>query len=329
MLDAFDAGADRLLDRPRGIGVDGDVGAPVLRRFDRRADLGLGILRDVERIEIRRHASACHQLDVARSAHQLFTHAAQDFVGAVGNARHPQAFGKMQLISRRPRQVVDLAEIAVTRGLRNGRARRPDARPDKVPFINAALEPERIAANVAAAGEPAHQHLAGRFALAQHGIVAVGRHQQQLRYRRHRHVNMGVDQSRHQRASSAGDNRGGRLRHDRRCGNAFNDIPLDEDIGWRRQRSALAVEDANVLEQRQCRSGGGLLGQRKAGQTGGRQPCSDAKAHSAPQGTDRNSPPNRAGEIRAKRVRRSSRTSTPIKNILPPMIMRTASPGMR
>ena len=87
VLDALHAGTNRRLHRLRGIGVHRHVGAPGFRGLDGGADLGLGVLRHVERVVVRRNAAARHHLDVARTQHQLLARAPQYLGHAVGDGR--------------------------------------------------------------------------------------------------------------------------------------------------------------------------------------------------------------------------------------------------
>jgi hypothetical protein len=48
VLDAAHPGPDGPADRPGGIGVHHDVGAPVFGRLDRGPQLGLGVLGDID-----------------------------------------------------------------------------------------------------------------------------------------------------------------------------------------------------------------------------------------------------------------------------------------
>ena len=85
VLDALHAGGDRPLDRRGRVGVHGDVGAPVLGRFDGGAQLGLGEGGHVERAVRRRHAAARRQLDLRRAQHELLAHAHADLIRTVGD----------------------------------------------------------------------------------------------------------------------------------------------------------------------------------------------------------------------------------------------------
>ena len=69
----------------------------------------------------------------------------------------------------------------------------------------------------------------------------------------HQHrVPMRVDQARHQRASAAVDDAcvGPTVDRDRLRRDALDHVAADQHIGGRRERRALAIEDAHVLEQR-------------------------------------------------------------------------------
>jgi hypothetical protein len=71
MLDAPHSGSDGLLHRPRRVRVHHHIGAPVLRGVDRGAQLGFGVLRDIERVIRRSHPAAGHHLHLAGAQHQL------------------------------------------------------------------------------------------------------------------------------------------------------------------------------------------------------------------------------------------------------------------
>ena len=85
VLDALDARGDRPLNRLGRVGMNGDVGVPVLSRFDGGVQLGLGECRDVQRAMRRGHAPACHQLDLRRAQHELLADPQANLVGTVGD----------------------------------------------------------------------------------------------------------------------------------------------------------------------------------------------------------------------------------------------------
>ena len=107
VLDALDAGTDSLPDCGRRIGMDGHVGAPICGGFDRGADLFLGKLRDVERIEIRNDAATNHEFDLTRTLHELLAHATQDFLLAIDDGRESASFQKVQRLARGSRDIVE------------------------------------------------------------------------------------------------------------------------------------------------------------------------------------------------------------------------------
>ncbi len=128
---------------------------------------------------------------------------------------------------------------------------RIDARALDDALVDGALETEHRPAHVANGGEAAHQSV-GRL-VASHEIVEADVAGRLCRSRSHQHrVPVIVDQAGHQRAAAAVDDArvGPAVDRDRLRGDALDDVAPDQHIGGRRERRALAVEDAHVLEQR-------------------------------------------------------------------------------
>ena len=143
VLDALDAGRDRALDRRRRVGVHGDVGAPVLGRFDRGAQLGLGEGRDVERAERRGDAAAGRQLDLRwRPASAARARAARTSSGLSAIMLPPICSMRLSRPPMRARQLGELAEVAVAAGDGDHRAGRIDARARNEALVDGPLEPE-------------------------------------------------------------------------------------------------------------------------------------------------------------------------------------------
>ena len=105
------------LDRGRRVGMHGDVGAPVLGRFDGRPQLGLREGGHVERAVRRRHAAAGRQLDLRRPQHELLADAQPDLVRTVGDHAAADLFHARFARRRALRGNLErLAEVAVTAG---------------------------------------------------------------------------------------------------------------------------------------------------------------------------------------------------------------------
>ena len=73
VLNTFDAGGNRLADRPRDICVSGNVGSPILCRLDCGMDLRFRILGRFDRIVGRSDAAARHHLDLTCTMPQLLS----------------------------------------------------------------------------------------------------------------------------------------------------------------------------------------------------------------------------------------------------------------
>ena len=159
VLDALHAGGDGALDRSRRVGVHGDVGAPILGRFYGGAQFGLREGGRVEGTVGRRHATARRELDLRRTLQKLLAHPHADFIRTVGDHG-----GSGLLLARQggaddARQLVRVAEIAVTAGDGDNSAGWIDARAGDDALVDGALQPERWPAHVANGGEPAHQRV--------------------------------------------------------------------------------------------------------------------------------------------------------------------------
>ena len=63
----------------------GDVGAPVLGRFDGCAQFGLGEGGYIERAEWRGDATARRELDLRRALHELLAHAHANLIRTIRN----------------------------------------------------------------------------------------------------------------------------------------------------------------------------------------------------------------------------------------------------
>jgi hypothetical protein len=72
------------------------MGAPILCGLDGGPDFAVGELFDVERIVVRSNTAIRHQLDLTRTAHQLFANAAQYLGVTVRDGRKPVPLGEVQ-----------------------------------------------------------------------------------------------------------------------------------------------------------------------------------------------------------------------------------------
>ena len=198
VLDALDAGGDRLPDRTRRICVHGHIGAPIFGGLNRRTNLRFSVLGRFDRIERRADATTCHQLDLTRACSQLFSGSQADLIGAVGNGCDAFDLGVAQRAAKRPRNLEGEPKISMSRGLRNHGPTRIDARTNHDTFVNGALEPEHGPAQIAHSGETPHQR---RLSLSRSQKMEVGwvrGHEKQLGCRRHKRMPMRVDEARHQ-----------------------------------------------------------------------------------------------------------------------------------
>ena len=155
MVDAADARTDGRLNGSWRIGMDRDIGAPVRRRGHRRAHFILGVLGDVERVEVGRDSAAGHDLDLACALHQLFAHPAEHLRYAIGNRGVTIAFGGVQRRRIGARKIGHKPEVAVPGGLRDGGAAGPYSRPGDEALVNGAFQPEGGSTEIAHRGEAA------------------------------------------------------------------------------------------------------------------------------------------------------------------------------
>jgi hypothetical protein len=162
VLYAFDARRDRALDRDRGIGVGGDVSAPILGRLDGGPQLGFSERGHIERAEGRRNAAARRELDLRCPLHELLARAHANLIGAVRDHAGPDFFHSAQHAADRSRQIGKVPEVTVAAGDRYHRTGRVDTRAGDEAVIDSAFQPEGRAAHVAHGCEAAHER-AGRF----------------------------------------------------------------------------------------------------------------------------------------------------------------------
>ena len=233
VLDALDAGGNRLSDRARRIRMHGHIGAPIVGRLNRGANLRFGVLGRFDRIVGRRDAAAGHQLDLTRALSQLLSRSQADLIGAVGDGCDALDLGVAQRAAQRPRNLEGESKISMSRGLRDESARGIDARTNHDTFVNGALEPEHGAAKVAHGGETPHQRRLGLPRGQQMKVGGVGGHQEHLGRRRHERMPMRVDQAWHQHAPVCRDHAhvSIRLDGDRVHGYALNGVASDQHIG--------------------------------------------------------------------------------------------------
>ena len=236
-------------DRARRIGVHGDIGAPVLRSVDRGAELGFGILADVDRIVMRRHAAARGELELARAEHQLLASALQHTIDAVGDGAAADRFDPAQRRIGGSGNFIGKAKVAMAAGLRDHRARRPDAGARHESLVDRALQAEGWPGHVANAGEAAHQRLSRFVGRDQSDVADIRRHEDGQRQRRQHRVPVRVDEARHQNPAAAIDDpdvgveRGfGRL-------DRLDRLAVDHNPQARQERVRLAVEQPHVGER--------------------------------------------------------------------------------
>src|SRR5262252_2443411 len=107
--------------------MHGDVGAPVLSRFDGGTQFGLGEGGYVERAVGRRHPTTPCQLDLGCAQHELLAHTHADLVWAVGDHAGTELFHARPRLAESARHLERLAEVAVTTGDGDDGAGRIDA----------------------------------------------------------------------------------------------------------------------------------------------------------------------------------------------------------
>jgi hypothetical protein len=132
---------------------------------------------------------------------------------------------------------------------RDHRARRIDARTGHQAFVDGALETERRPAQIPHGRESAHQRGVGLHAGQQVRIAQVALDRLRRRRPRQHRVPVVVDQSWHQRAPFAIDDREGRFRRDRRRGDPLDDIAPDQYVGRVGKLATLAVEHPHIQKQ--------------------------------------------------------------------------------
>ena len=245
MLDGAHTGAHRTLDRLGAVGVRADIGAPAGRLVHRGLDLVDAILQAFQRIGLRGDAAGYHDLDVIGTFAQLVARRLDDFGNAVGNAAEPVEAGATGAeVLRFGTQ----AGFAVAAGLAERRARDEQPRPYEQPLLHRSLDAPVGAAGVAQRGKAAHQHGA-------HGGGGLGRHQGERRVGEESNihfgehdVDMGVDQSWHQRAAAEVDAlcRGA---GDRAIGDLADDAVLHQNVHVVLQFVAAGIEKAEVIKE--------------------------------------------------------------------------------
>ena len=258
MLDDLHAGPDGLPDGARRVGMDGDVGAPVLGGLDRGPDLGFGVLGRFDRIVRRADAAAPHHLDLARPQSQLLARAQPDLVRAVGNGSETLELGVAERAARCPRQLEREAKVAMARGLRDDGAGRIDARTDADAFVDGALQPGHGTAEVAHRREAPHQGRLGLSRRQQMEVRGLGRQQERHGRCRHEGMPVRVDEARHQHPPVRRDDVDVivRVDGDGARGNPLDDVAPHQHVRRSRERGAPAIEDADILKERRSAPGG-------------------------------------------------------------------------
>lgn len=149
VLDAPYAGSNRPLDRGRRVGVNGDVGAPVLGGFNGGTQLRLGERDRVEWTVRRRDPSTRRQFDLRCAEHELLPHAQANLIWTVRDHAAPDHFHARSRVAEAARELESLAEVAMAAGYGDDSAGRIDARAGDQALVNGPLEPERGAAHIA------------------------------------------------------------------------------------------------------------------------------------------------------------------------------------
>src|SRR6476469_6934897 len=119
--------------------MGGDIGAPILSRFDGCAKLGLRKGDDIERTERRGNTAASSEFDLRCALHELLSRAHPNFIRAVSNdgCAHLLYSGKR---SRPPGQLRKRTEISMTAGDRDHGAGRVNARSRQETFVDRSLQ---------------------------------------------------------------------------------------------------------------------------------------------------------------------------------------------
>jgi regulator of protease activity HflC (stomatin/prohibitin superfamily) len=249
MLDASGAASDRGAYCARRIGVHRDIGAPVFRGVDCGAELGFGILADVDRIVVRGHPAARGELELARSQHELLASALEHAIDAIGDGAAADRLHPAQRRTGGSGNLIGKAEVAMAAGLRNHRARRPDAGSRDETLIDRTLQAEGWAGHVANAGEAAHQRLSRFISRDQSDVANIRGQQDSDRQGRHHRVPVRIDEARHQNSAAAihdarvgGERSFGRL-------DRLDPLALDDNPQALDERVRLAVEEPQVGER--------------------------------------------------------------------------------
>lgn len=142
----------------------------------------------------------------------------------------------------------------MARGLRDESSGRIDARTDRDTLVDGALEPEDRTTEVTHGRKTPHQSRLRLSRGHELEIVRIGGHQHHLRRARHDRMPMRVDQAGHQHAPGRRNrpDLGIGVDGDRACRYARDDAVFDQDVGGRRKRGALTIEDANILKKRRA-----------------------------------------------------------------------------
>src|SRR5262249_36546327 len=158
------------------------------------------------------------------------------------------------------------AEVAVAAGDRDDGAGRKDAWSNDDTLVDGALEPERRPTHVANGGEPAHQRVRGLGPCDQVQIAEIVGEQGRRRGPDQHGMPMPVDEARHERTATTGYDLCWRitLGWERILRDLLDRVAANKNVHARGELVALAVEDANVLEQCECRR---LLGVRGVNET--------------------------------------------------------------
>ena len=243
MLDRAHAALQAARDRPRGVGVAGDVQVGRLGLLDGGADLLDGELDAVDPVGGRGDAAAEHELDVVRAAADLLARGAAHLGHAVADpAAHGHGVGRLE------RHAPAGALVGVAAGLGERLAAEDEARPGEQPLLDGLGEAPIGAADVAHGGEAALEHPAQDAGGV--GGDVVGR---PLGLRREvgrggGDVDVAVDQAGHQRAAADVDRSGIAGAHAAPA-DLQDALALDEDRLVGDEHPAVRVQDRGVREE--------------------------------------------------------------------------------
>src|SRR6202023_169487 len=118
-FNTFHTNGNGSLNSRRRKGVHGDIGTPILGRFDSRPKFRVGESHHVDRAERRGNTTAGRQFDLGGALHKLLADADADLVGAVGDHTAAKLLHAAEHAADRPRQLGPLAEIPVSAGYRD------------------------------------------------------------------------------------------------------------------------------------------------------------------------------------------------------------------